>query len=134
MTRRVVVPVPEFSEIEFTRVVASAAVLDATLSDSDLRLSGDEALSFAAVDALRAELPGHAIVETDCGWSGAWFGEHTLRTRLASLCEWPLPVRPGLGQGMIAGIPAKVFLPAGSSETLLVVATALVHEMEERLA
>ncbi len=127
-------PAPEFSEIEFTRVVASAAALDAALSDTDLRLSHDEALSFAAVNDLRVELPVQAIVETDCGWSGAWFDEHTLRTRLASLCEWPLPVRPGLGQGMIAGIPAKVFLPAGSSETLLVVATAFVHEMEERLA
>ncbi len=125
---------PELTELVFTRIVAAPAALDAVLSDSDLRLSPDEALSFADADDLRAELPVQAIVEPDAGWSGAWFDEHTLRVRLASLCEWALPTRPGLGQGLIAGMPAKVWLPANSTEALLVVNTAVAHEMEERLA
>jgi hypothetical protein len=125
---------PELSQLELTRVVAAPSALDAILTDSDLRLSADEALCFAAEDDLRAELPVQAIVVSDVGWSGAWFDEHTLRSRLASLCEWTLPTRPGLGQGMIAGIPAKVFFPNGTTEVLLVVATAMAHEMEERLA
>jgi hypothetical protein len=134
MTRRDVVPGPELSELEFSRVVAASIALDHVLTDSDLRISADEALCFATVEDLRAELPAQAIVVPDSGWSGAWFDEHTLRVRLAHLCEWSLPERPGLGQGLIAGIPAKVFLPANSSEALLVVATAMAHEMEERLA
>jgi hypothetical protein len=125
---------PDLIQLELTRVVGPPAALDAVLSQSDLRISADEALSFAEAEDLRAEFPARAIVETDTGWSGAWFAESALATRLASLCEWELPERPGVGQGFIAGIPAKVFLPPDSDEALLMVATAHAHEMEERLA
>ncbi len=125
---------PDLIQLELTRIVAKPAALDAGLSTADLRLSPDEALSFADPDDLRADLPVHAIVETDTGWSGAWFDQHTLSSRLASLCEWTLPSRPGLAQGLVAGIPAKVWLPPDTTETLLLVATMHAHEMEERLA
>jgi hypothetical protein len=126
--------VPELIELDLTRIVASPPALDALGSGIDMRLSPDEALCFAEVDDLRADLPVSAIVVPEVGMSGAWFDEHTMRARLASLCEWQLPARPALGQGMIAGIPAKVWLPEGTTEVLLLVATALVHEMEDRLA
>ncbi len=125
---------PDLIQLELTRIVASPAALDAVLSSSDMRLSPDEALSFADPDDLRADLPVQAIVETDTGWSGAWFDEQTISTRLASLCEWELPARPGLGQGLVAGIPSKVWLPPDTTEALLLVATMHAHEMEERLA
>lgn len=125
---------PEFVQLELTRIVGAPVTLDAVLSSADIRLSTDEALSFSNPDDLRAELPVQTIVELDTGWSGAWFAEHTLTVRLASLCEWSLPNRPGVGQGLVAGIPAKVWLPPDTTEALLMVATAHAHEMEERLA
>lgn len=125
---------PELIQLELSRIVGPAAALDAVLSAADIRISSDEAFSFSDPNDLRAEFPVQAIVEHDTGWSGAWFAEHTLTVRLASLCEWPLPNRPGVGQGLVAGIPAKVWLPPDTTEALLMVATAHAHEMEERLA
>jgi hypothetical protein len=124
----------ELSHLEFTRIVASPSALDAALGDADIRISPDEAFSFASADDLRAELPAQAIVETDAGWSGAWLDEHTLRRRLASLIDWPLQDRPSVNQGSIAGVPAKVWLPAGTSEALLMVPSASAHELQERLS
>ncbi len=125
---------PDLIQLELTRIVGPRAALDAALTSADMRISADEAFSFGDPDDLRAELPLQAIVEPDTGWSGAWFDENTLAARLASLCEWRLPERPGVGQGFIAGIPAKVWLPPDTTEALLMVATAHSHEMEERLA
>jgi hypothetical protein len=124
----------ELSQLEFTRIVASPAALDAALGEADIRISSDEAFSFASVDDLRAEFSVHAIVESDAGWSGAWLDETTLRRRLASVTDWPLQARPSVNQGWIAGVPAKVWFPAGTSEALLMVQTALAHELQERLS
>ncbi len=125
---------PDLIELELTRIVAMPTALDALEAAVDIRLSPDEALCFADPEDMRADLPADAIVEPEVGLSGAWFDEHTLRARLSSLCEWELPTRPGLGQGLIAGIPAKVWFPSGTTEVLLIVATAFAVEMEERLS
>ena len=125
---------PDLIQLELTRIVGSPAALDAALTASDMRISADEAFSFTDPDDLRADFPASAIIETDTGWSGAWFAHHTLAGRLASLCEWQLPVRPGVGQGLIAGVPAKVWLPPDTEEVLLMVATTHAHELQARLA
>jgi hypothetical protein len=47
--------------------------------------------------------------------------------------EWQLPTsRPALGQGQIAGVPAKLVLHADGS-ALLLVATAAHHELVDRV-
>jgi hypothetical protein len=47
--------------------------------------------------------------------------------------EWPLPTeRPALAQGSIAGVPAKLWLPA-RGDALVLTATAYAHELEQRL-
>jgi hypothetical protein len=124
--------------LELTRVVTTGALLDVLLAPNSIRLSTDEALCFGSVEDLVDVFPAAAIVEPETGLSGAWFAETDIRSRLASLAEWQLPARMKSGtavvaQGLIAGIPAKVWLPIGDGEALLLVATAHAHEMEERL-
>ena len=45
--------------------------------------------------------------------------------------EWPLPADGQLGQGLIAGVPAKIVIT--SDDVLLVVSAGLAHELAERL-
>jgi hypothetical protein len=122
--------------LELTRVVAHAALLDSLLAPNSIRLSTDEALCFGSVEDIAAAFPTAAIVEPETGMSGVWMAENEMRRRLSSLAEWPLPQRSGaesvVSQGLLAGIPAKVWLPIGDGEALLLVATAHAHEMEER--
>jgi hypothetical protein len=123
----------ELIELDLTRIVSTPSSLDSLGVAIDIRLSADEALCFADLEDIRSSLPTQSIVEAEVGLSGAWVDEFALRTKLARLCEWELPIRPGVGQGMIAGIPAKVWLPDGTHEALLIVGTVFAHEMQERL-
>jgi hypothetical protein len=134
MTRKANEPVLDLIELEVTRIVSTLNALDGLGVAIDIRLSPDEALCFADQDEMRSLLPVESIVEAEVGLSGAWVEEFALRTMLARLCEWELPIRPGVGQGMIAGIPAKVWLPEGTNEALLIVGTVFAHEMQERFA
>ena len=45
--------------------------------------------------------------------------------------EWSLPAAGQLGQGLIAGVPAKILI--GSDHVLLIVSAGLAHEIAERL-
>jgi hypothetical protein len=144
------VPVPEamdpsFESLRLTRLVASSTVLDALLNETDFRLSPDEALTMADVELVQARVGAKAtisvaervaaIIEADFGWSGAWMPEHELRVRLAQCCEWAPLLKPGVNQGMIAGVPAKVWLSGSGTEKALVFCpTAFVADLSERLS
>jgi hypothetical protein len=93
------------------RVVADPAALDAARwrgeDVSVLRFAPDDALGLgaSAVDVDDVD----AIVEAEAGYVGVWLSIGDLERHL----EWPLPTeRPALAQGAVAGVPAKVWLPA----------------------
>jgi hypothetical protein len=45
--------------------------------------------------------------------------------------EWPLPDAGELGQGLVAGVPAKIMIKP--DHALLIVSAGLAHELMERL-
>jgi hypothetical protein len=123
--------VPELERLHGLRVVADAPALDAA------RWHGTDVtvLRFAPDDALGLGAGGvevddeHAIVEADAGYVGGWLPVAELEPHL----EWPLPAeRPVLAQGAVAGVPAKVWLPA-DGPALILVAAAYADELAGRL-
>lgn len=115
------------------RVVADPGALDgARWTGADvlvLRFATDDALAIEATDVELDD--AHAIVEDERGFVGTW----TAAEEVARHAEWPLPTaRPALTQGAIAGVPAKVWLPAGDDgRALLVVAGAASAVLAARL-
>jgi hypothetical protein len=127
--------------IALSRIVASPETVQQAISPNDLRLSADEALCFADADSVVARLSpdqvAAAIVEPDVGWSGAWASPSDLKALLVRVCEWGPQVSGGLSQGLIAGVPAKVWFPADPSSgasALLLVPTAFAGDLAERLS
>ena len=112
--------------------VADPAALNAARwSGADmtiLRLAPDEAFAIGATDATIDD--EHAIVEEESGFVGGWVDLADVSPHI----EWPIPMdRPVLAQGSIAGVPAKLWLPADDGTGFLVVAAAYADELHERL-
>lgn len=126
---------PALEPLACVRVVAGRDSLDAAEFPEGavvVRISPDEAL---VVGDLTPDAVGivdeHAIVVGDSGWSGVWVSADESARILATTCEWALPVdRPSSAQGMVAGLPAKLWLE--SDRTLILVPSALAAEFEER--
>ena len=122
---------PALDRLRGVRVVAEPASLDRADWRGDdvtvLRFAPDDAFGLGArtVD-IDDE---HAIVEDEAGFVGAWVDP----AGIAPHTEWPLPSeRPALAQGSIAGVPAKLWLPA-DGPALLLTAAAYAHELSDRL-
>ena len=118
------------------RVVADPAALDAARWDGDpaepvvLRFAPDDAFGLGA-RAVKVD-DEHAIMEPEVGFVGAWLSPAALDDVL-SRTEWPLPAaRPALAQGLIAGVPAKLWLPT-EGDALLLTAAAHADELGMRL-
>ncbi len=118
-----------------TRIVAAPAALDAVAWPLDtlaLRIAPDEMLIVG-----EANLPGiddpHAIIVPDTGWAGLWLSAPEAMEVLARTCEWEPPAaRPAFAQGMVAGLPIKLWL---EEERVLFLAPApFAADLEERLA
>ncbi len=113
------------------RVVADPSVLDAlTWPDgvAALRLAPDDLF---ALGATQAEVAA-ALVEEETGFVGWWLALEELYDHLREHIDWPLPeTLPALAQGLIAGVPAKLWLT--EDRALLLCAAAYAHELEERL-
>jgi hypothetical protein len=113
------------------RVVATPAAIDGILLPADgvvLRIAPDDAVVVGAA-AMAVDDP-HAIVEHEYAFvywrlTPAEFAPITHRI------EWPLPDPGQLGQGLIAGVPAKIMIAL--DHVLLVVSAGLAHELIERL-
>lgn len=115
--------------LEATRVVAAPDALDAAALRGGsliLRLAADDALVIG--DSIEVNDPS-AIILPDTGWVALRMDERTLRETLLSVCSFEL--RAGLNQGMVAGLPAKVWLDGENS--MVIVAAAFGAELEERL-
>lgn len=115
------------------RVVALPAALDAASWPE-----GAKVLRFAPDDALvvgdgQIEIDDpHAIIEADSGFCFLRISEAAIVAVLARSASWQLPdARPCLAQGMIAGLPAKVFVDDG--EAMLITPAPFAAELEARL-
>lgn len=120
------------------RLVADPAVLDALPwpdGAAALRLAPDDLLVIGLAGANAwAGLGGEpAIVEPDAGFVGWWLTPDELAEQVLEHLDWPLPTsRPALAQGLVAGVPAKLWLT--DDRSLLLCAAAYAHELVERLA
>ena len=122
---------PALDRLRGVRVVADPASLDRASWRGDdvtvLRLAPDDAFG---VGATAVDIDDeHAIVEEEVGFVGAWLDPDDVEPHL----EWSLPTeRPALAQGSIAGVPAKLWLPA-NGDALLLTAAAYADEVTRRL-
>ena len=112
------------------RVVADPAALDrATWHPAGvtvLRVAPDDAFGLGATSVEVDD--EHAIVEDEPGFVGAWLDRPGIQPHV----EWPLPIEgPALAQGSIAGVPAKVWVPA-TGDALLLTAAAYKAELTAR--
>lgn len=116
-----------------TRVVSTPAALASTeFADGllVLPLAPDERLVIG--DAPFVVPDPHAIVVTDPGWAGRWFTPAEAAEILLHHCAWePPPERPSFAQGMVAGLPVKLWQTA--RHTLLLVPRVYASEFEERV-
>jgi hypothetical protein len=113
------------------RVVAKPAAIDAILMPADglmLRIAPDDAIVVGAV-ALTVDDP-FAIIEPEYAFV-QWSLTSAEFAPVVDHIEWPLPALGLLGQGLIAGVPAKIVI--GADDVLLVVSAGLAHELAERL-
>jgi hypothetical protein len=123
--------VPALDRLRGIRVVADPASLDRATWRGDhvtvLRFAPDDAFGVAATGLDIDD--DHAIVEDEVGFVGAWLDADFVEPHL----EWSLPTgRPALAQGSIAGVPAKLWLPA-DGDALLLTAAAYGDELSRRL-
>lgn len=120
--------------MQATRMVAAPAVLDAASGPDRvimLRLAPDDLLLIT--EAFFAFAGEAAIVEPEAGFVGWWLTPAELHDHVLEHVDWPLPVeRPALAQGLIAGVPAKLWLT--DDRALLLCPAAYAHELQERLA
>ncbi len=115
------------------RVVgAPEALAEVTAPDGPpvLRVAPDELL---VIGAASVEVTGEHLVVDEAGFVGWWLTPEEVREQVLPRVDWPLPTaRPALAQGLVAGVPAKLWLT--EDRALLLCAAAYAHELEERLA
>lgn len=115
-----------------TRLVVSPTVLDGMEwppGSVAVMLAADELFLLGNFMAVFGTEP--SIIEPESGFVGWWL-THAELTAVAHHADWPLPMeRPAVAQGLIAGVPVRLWL--GEDRTLLLVQTAYAHELSERL-
>jgi hypothetical protein len=113
------------------RVVAKPTAIDTAALPAGatmLRIAPDDAI---IVDAATLTIDDpFAIVEPEYAFVH-WQLSPTEFEGLTHHIEWPLPAAGQLGQGLIAGVPAKILI--AHDHVLLVVSAGLAHELLERL-
>ncbi len=126
-----------FETLPGLRVVAAPEALDGAPQREGtivLRFAPDDAFALGTSDVALADdlADEHAIVEPETGFVGTWLASDELGELVETHIEWPLPAaRPALAQGLIAGVPAKLWLE--DDRALLLCAAAYAHELTERL-
>ena len=122
-----------FERIEATRIAADPGALDeieAPFGGHLVRLAPDDLLVLPPQDQVDVADP-YAIIESEAGFSAAWFDRSEL-PRLQALSAWEFPRRrPAFAQGHLGGIPVKTLFEVGG--VLVLVPTVLAHHLEERL-
>lgn len=137
MTRMVLVHAASSSARQLVgwRIIASPAALDRVTWPTGsrvVRVSPDDVFLIGAAEPKVAG-DSHAIVTPEHGFSGVELSAEQVASIAEQHIEWQLPAaRPSMGQGQIAGVPAKLLLNADGS-ALLLVACAASHELLDRL-
>lgn len=114
------------------RIVGAPNVLDALQPLPEgwvaMRLATDELFVLGTDSAVALE---SGIVEDERGFAGWWLTASE-RLEITRHVEWTIPkARPALAQGLVAGVPAKIWLT--DDRALLMCAAAYAHELAERL-
>lgn len=124
---------PVFERVHTTRIVATPAALDAARWPAGhiaLRTAADEVLITPPLAEPKVA-DEHAIVLADSSFFGGWIEAALALTVLERECEWELPrARPAFAQGMVAGLPLKLWFE--SERVLVLVAGPFAHELAER--
>jgi hypothetical protein len=128
-----------FQRIEATRIVATAAALDALQMNIEqttdclaFRFAPDELWTTACLEA-RSVTDPHALIVPESGFAGAWLDAQASQRFLQHACEWPLPdTRPAFAQGAVAGVPVKLWLQ--EDRVLFLVPAPLAHTLERRMS
>ena len=122
-----------FERLAATRIVADPGALDEIDAPDGgylLRLAPDDMLVLPPPDRIDVA-DRYAIVESEAGFSAAWFARSEV-PRLQALSGWEFPRRrPAFAQGHLAGIPVRTLFDAGG--VLVLVPAVLAHQLEERL-
>jgi len=93
-----------------------------------LRIAPDDAI-VAGAATLTLDDP-FAIIEPEYAFVH-WRLQPAELDSVRNHIEWPLPASGQLGQGLIAGVPAKILITA--DVVLLIVSAGLAHELSVRL-
>ena len=129
----------ELNRIDGTRIVAKPAALDAVAWPDELlvlRTAPDEVYIAAPPEDIADVSIGddYAIVIGDGSFSGMWMEEEDGLTVLEHTCEWEPPkARPAFAQGMVAGIPTKLWFDE-TEGILFIVPTPYWVEFTERVS
>jgi len=122
------------NRIKGTRIVATPAALAAARWPSDalvLPLAADEVFVTTTIAPTAVDDP-HAIVAPDGGFVGAWLPMAEALDFLERTCEWEPPqARPAFAQGMVAGLPVKLWFEV--ERVLFVVAAPYAVDLAERI-
>ncbi len=123
-----------FEPLSGLRVVTSSEALDTTPWTDRvvvLRFAPDDAM---IIGANTLDVSGEdSIVVDEAGFVGCWLSAQELTDYVLPHVDWSLPdERPVLAQGLVAGVPAKLWLTTDRS--LLLCAAPYSHELSERLA
>ncbi len=117
------------------RIIADAAALDAVKwpkGSRAVRISPDDVFVIGVAEP-KVSGDSHAIVTPEHGFSGIELTAAQVALIAEQHIEWELPTKvPAMGQGQIAGVPAKLLLNSDGS-ALLLVACAASHELLGRL-
>jgi len=115
------------------RVVSTPEALASTEFPDDLLvlpLAPDERLVVGTTPFVVPD--PHAIVVRDAGWSVRWFDAADAEALLTTHCPWEPPSeRPSFAQGMVAGLPVKLWQT--EERTLVIVPHVFAVEFEERV-
>lgn len=121
-----------------TRIVARPTALDALGADEQaifMRLAADELLIIGEAPEVAKVVvidDPHAIITNETGFAGVWWSAGEALEFLARACEWELPkARPAFAQGMVAGLPVKLWLE--SDRVLFVTAAPFAADLAERM-
>ena len=117
--------------LEGVRVVATPAAIDLVvlpLGATMLRIAPDDAIVVGAATMTLDD--SSAIVEPEFTFVH-WQLTPAEFTAVAHHIEWPLPGPGALGQGLVAGVPAKIVIT--DDHVQLIVSAGLVHELTARL-
>lgn len=116
------------------RVVAASTAIDAASWPEGsvvLRLAPDDVFLVGEGDIEIGD--PHAIVENDGGFCYLRTTEEQATRLIAQAASWQLPEeRPCFAQGMVAGLPLKVWLTDGNA--WLITPTPFAAELEGRLS